>query len=96
MKLNQYMIEEFKKQGINIAKVYYCPHKPEDNCDCRKPQPGLFKQAIKDFNIDVNESVAIGDKLTDLEAAHNAGIKTLYFKMTRYDEYNVNSNYLLM
>ena len=64
--LNQYMIDEFKKQGINIAKVYYCPHKPEDNCDCRKPQPGLFKQAIKDFNIDVNESVAIGDKITDL------------------------------
>lgn len=96
LKLNQYMIEEFKKQGINIAKVYYCPHKPEDNCDCRKPQPGLFKQAIKDFNIDTNESVAIGDKLIDLEAAYNAGIKTLYFKKTKYDEYNVNFNYLLL
>ena len=90
LKLNQYMIEEFKKQGIDITKVYYCPHKPEDNCDCRKPNPGLFLQAIKDFNIDTNESIAIGDKMSDLEAAHNAGIKTLYFKKTRYEKYMVN------
>lgn len=87
------MISEFKKKDIKISKIYYCPHKPEDNCECRKPQPGLFIQAIKDFNIDVNESVAIGDKLTDLEAAFCAGIKNLYFKKTRYDEYPVKFKY---
>ena len=95
LELNQFMIDEFKKNGIDIAKVYYCPHKPDDNCECRKPKPGLFLQAIKDFNIDVNESVAIGDKLTDLEAAHNAGVKKLIFKKTRYDEYPVDFEYEL-
>ena len=94
LKLNQYMIDEFKKNDINITKVYYCPHKPEDDCECRKPKPGLFIQAIKDYNIDVNESVAIGDKITDLEAAHNAGIRNLYFKKTRYDEYPVEFKYV--
>ena len=93
IKLNNYMINEFKKNGINIEKVYYCPHKPEDNCDCRKPKPGLFLQAIKDYNIDPSKSVAIGDKISDLEAAHSAGIKELYYKKTRYDEHEVDFKY---
>lgn len=91
--LNGYMIKEFQKHNINITKVYHCPHKPEDNCICRKPKPGLFIQAIQEYNIDKENSVAIGDKLTDLEAAHNAGIKKLYFKKTRYEEYKVNFKY---
>ena len=84
LKLNKYMLDEFNKQGIKINKVYYCPHRPEDNCECRKPKPGMFLEAIKEFNIDPNESVAIGDKMSDLKAAYAAGIKNLYFKYTRY------------
>ena len=93
LNLNKYMLNEFNKQGINITKVYYCPHKPEDGCDCRKPKSGMFLKAINEFNINPKESVAIGDKLTDLEAAYDAGIKKLYFKYTRYDEYPVDFEY---
>lgn len=93
IKLNEYMVNEFKKNGITIEKVYYCPHKPEDNCNCRKPKPGMFLQAIKDFNIDATNSVAIGDKISDLEAAHNAGINELYYKKTDYEEYEVDFEY---
>ena len=96
LKLNDYMLNEFSKRGVNITKVYYCPHKPEDNCDCRKPKSGMFLKAINEFNIDPKESIAIGDKLTDLEAAYSAGIKKLYFKHTRYDEYPVDFNYKIV
>lgn len=91
--LNEYMINEFEKRDIYISKVYYCPHTPEEHCDCRKPKPGMYLQAIKEFYIDVNDSVAIGDKMSDLEAAHSAGIKKLIFKKTRYDEYDVDFDY---
>lgn len=63
------MIDEFKKNGINILKVYYCPHSPDENCTCRKPLPGMIFQAKNEFNIDINSSWLIGDKITDIEAA---------------------------
>ena len=63
---NNYMLEKLKEQGINITKVYYCPHTDNDNCNCRKPKLGLFYQAIDEYNIDLNESYAIGDNERDL------------------------------
>lgn len=92
-KLNKWMIQEFESNGIHISKVYYCPHKPEDKCYCRKPAPGMFLEAIKEFDLDPLQCVAIGDKMSDLQAAHQANIKTLYFKKTRYDEIHVDFDY---
>lgn len=91
--LTEYMLNEFKKHNIDITKVYYCPHKPEDHCECRKPKPGMFLKAIKEFNVDVANSVAIGDKMSDLEAAHLAGIKNLFFKHNQYKQYDVDFEY---
>ena len=66
------MLNELKKSGVNITKVYYCPHLPEAEipeykkiCNCRKPKTGLFEQAVKDFDIDLSKSFAIGDKPRD-------------------------------
>lgn len=91
--LNQYMVNEFKKRGINITKVYYCPHKPDDNCNCRKPKPGMFLKAIKEFNIDPDQSIAIGDKMSDLEAANSAGIKNKIFIEGKYRKEKVDFIY---
>lgn len=73
-KLNIWMIETLKKHGIDIAKVYYCSHLPDAQieayrkvCNCRKPALGMFEQAIAEFEIDLSQSYAIGDKLRDLE-----------------------------
>ena len=63
--LTNWMINEFKKNNINILKVYHCPHTPDENCDCRKPN---------DFNIDLQNSWLIGDKKSDIETAINANI----------------------
>jgi len=74
--LTEWMIKEFNENGINIAKVYFCPHHPEftGNCTCRKPNPGMILDAQKEFNIDLCESILIGDKESDIKAGKNAGI----------------------
>ncbi|RAZ60781.1 D-glycero-beta-D-manno-heptose 1,7-bisphosphate 7-phosphatase [Campylobacter hyointestinalis] len=73
-KLSDYMINEFKTQGVNIKKIYYCPHAPDDNCECRKPKPGMFLEALSEFNIDMKSSIMIGDKQSDIDAASGAGV----------------------
>ena len=74
--LTGWMIEEFKKRDVRIEKVYYCPHHPDftGKCSCRKPNPGMILTAKKEFNIDLKNSILIGDKISDIEAGKNAGI----------------------
>lgn len=70
--------EQLQQQGVTITAVYHCPHTPEDNCDCRKPKPGLFYQAKAQFpEVDFSRSLMVGDKFSDLEAAQAAGIPQL-------------------
>lgn len=74
--LHNYMCDEMKKQGIEMAGVYYCPHYPDITgpCECRKPGTLLIERAIKDFDIDRTKSYMIGDGSRDIEAAERAGI----------------------
>ncbi|MDH7445147.1 D-glycero-beta-D-manno-heptose 1,7-bisphosphate 7-phosphatase [Aquimarina sp. 2201CG14-23] len=73
--INNWMLDEFKTNSIHILDVLYCPHKPEDNCICRKPKTGMFDTAHDKYQIDKNNSWMIGDKESDIEAALNFGIK---------------------
>ncbi|WBX71667.1 D-glycero-beta-D-manno-heptose 1,7-bisphosphate 7-phosphatase [Tenacibaculum retecalamus] len=72
--VNNWMLNEFKCQNINILDVLYCPHKPEDNCKCRKPKTGMFEIADIKYKIDKKKSWLIGDKESDIKAANNFGI----------------------
>jgi D-glycero-D-manno-heptose 1,7-bisphosphate phosphatase len=71
------------RQGVRIDGIYYCPHHPirgtvrrfTKACDCRKPEPGMLKRAIKDFRIDPKQSFFIGDTLRDMGAAQKMRIK---------------------
>ena len=74
--LTGWMIGQFRKEGILISRVYHCPHHPDitGECLCRKPNPGMILQAIKDFDLDISQCVLIGDKESDLQAGRNAGI----------------------
>lgn len=74
LELTRYMCEEFKKEGVDVLKVYHCPHAPSDNCDCRKPAIGMILQSLNDFNIDLENSWLIGDKISDIQTAINAKI----------------------
>ncbi len=76
-RLNEHLLGELKKHEIKIEKTYYCPHKPEDNCECRKPKIKLLKEAEKDFNIILKSSFVIGDMKSDIELGKNAGCGTI-------------------
>lgn len=65
LRLNDFMLTELENLGVHISKVYYCPHGPGSTCHCRKPETGLFEQAVSEFNIDLSKSFAIGDKMRD-------------------------------
>ena len=89
--LSQWMVSKFKEQEVIISKVYYCPHHPDKgvnefvmSCDCRKPEPGMIMQAQKEYAIALAESIFIGDKISDMQAASNAGIKTRILVDSRY------------
>ncbi len=66
-----------------VVKSYLCPHAPEENCDCRKPQPGSLFRAAKEFNIDLDRSFMVGDAVSDVLAARAAGVKPLIVKSGR-------------
>ncbi len=76
-KIHQYMALEVKKSGGRIDAIYYCPHHPNDNCNCRKPKIGMFLKAVKDFNINLSKSWFIGDDQKDVVAGRYANIKTI-------------------
>lgn len=76
-KVNNYMLKEIEMQGGEIFGVYYCPHKKEDNCECRKPKTGLLKMAMSNINADIKNSYMVGDTERDIEAARNFGLKTI-------------------
>ena len=65
LRLNDFMLNELERLGVHISKSYYCPHGPDSKCNCRKPETGLFEQAVKEFDIDLSKSFAIGDKPRD-------------------------------
>lgn len=81
-KLHNKIKEEFSANGAYLDGIYYCPHHPQFGderyrkvCECRKPNIGMLKTASADLHINIFKSYVIGDKLTDIELAHNAGCK---------------------
>jgi len=71
--IHQMMKKTVKSQGGEIKDIFFCPHTPEDGCDCRKPKPGLIFAAQKIYKIDLSTSTMIGDTVKDIECANNAG-----------------------
>lgn len=85
LELTKWMENEFLKKGIKITKTYYCPYHidaiiekyKQDSYD-RKPNPGMLLRAIKEFNIDPEESIMIGDKESDMEAAKSSNVRKCF------------------
>jgi histidinol-phosphate phosphatase family protein len=75
--IHREMKRRIEKAGGEVDKIYVCPHHPDDNCSCRKPQPGLLLQAADECNIDLAESFFVGDSPTDIEAGNCAGCITI-------------------
>lgn len=91
-RLSQWMIEHFKSLGVTITHIYHCPHHEsiDGHCDCRKPQPGMFLEAQKDFDLDMARSIMIGDNERDIQAAIRAGVATNILLSLEAFESNAN------
>ncbi|MDF1614750.1 D-glycero-alpha-D-manno-heptose-1,7-bisphosphate 7-phosphatase [Desulfurivibrio dismutans] len=79
--LTDWMLEVFAAEGCPIDAVYFCPYHPEHGqgeykkaASCRKPQPGMIKQAAREHGIDLTRSVLVGDRESDVEAGRAAGV----------------------
>jgi histidinol-phosphate phosphatase family protein len=64
---------DLRAHGVEIDAIYFCPHRPDEGCDCRKPMPGLLRRAARDLRLSLADSVMIGDKGIDVGAARAAG-----------------------
>ena len=75
------MLEMVRSNGGKLKDILYCPHMPNDGCDCRKPAPGLILGAQRKYSIDLADAVMVGDSYRDIECGYNAGCgKTVLVK----------------
>ena len=106
--IREKMRTELAKYGAFLDAEYYCLHHPEakieeyrENCECRKPKPGLLLKAAAEFDIDLGESWIVGDGLTDIEAGKRAGCKTILIGNMKcdlcrlMDEKNIRPDYIV-
>ncbi len=85
--VNTALLRLLQEQGVALDGIYYCPHYPNIphspygiDCTCRKPKTGMLLQAARDFKIDLLRSFVIGDKVSDIQTANNAGARGILVK----------------
>ncbi len=84
--IHRRMVQRIEEVGGHVDRVLYCPHHPDENCECRKPRPGLLVQASHELEIDLTRSYVIGDALEDVEAGIAVGCRTLLVRTGRGTE----------
>ena len=78
-------MNNFLKKEIELDDIFVCYHDDNDNCNCRKPKPGLLLQARKKWNVDFKKSFMIGDRWKDIQAGEKVGCKTIFLDY-KYDD----------
>ncbi len=89
--INQNMIKKIEENGAKLKKVYYCLHQDSDNCDCRKPKIGLFKQAERELGVKAAGNYFVGDGKMDIEAGKKMNMKTVLVLSGKTDLEKVDS-----
>lgn len=87
-RINRNMIKEVKRAGGKIKKVFYCTHRPDAGCGCRKPGIGFVRKALESMNKSIRsakKAFFVGDTGIDVKAGHNAGCKTIFVLSGRED-----------
>ena len=82
--IHKALAEQLSKDGAHITRFYYCPHHPTEgvgcyllDCQCRKPKPGVLRQAAADLGLDLADRVVVGDNFTDIDAGGEVGCRTI-------------------
>ena len=75
--VNDSFVQQLRERGTPVDALYFCPHHPADNCDCRKPETGMIRRAVTEHKLDLKEAVVIGDKLSDIELGRRIGATSI-------------------
>lgn len=79
------MTMQLAKDGAHVDALYYCPHKGDDACACRKPKPGMLERAAREHGLDLRRSFVVGDRHSDVELAHQVSARAILVR-TGYGE----------
>jgi histidinol-phosphate phosphatase family protein len=72
-KIHERMIDELERNGARIDAIHYCPHHPDENCNCRKPKILMLERAAREFGLDLKKCFIVGDRKLDVDTGTNAG-----------------------
>lgn len=75
--VHERFVAELAARGVELDDVRYCPHSPDERCECRKPSPKLLRDAARKLGVDLGASFMVGDKPSDVEAGRRAGCRTV-------------------
>lgn len=84
------LLEILQEQHVKIDTIYYCPHTPDDECDCRKPSAGMIEKAIADLAINPKDCVVIGDKPADINLGKAVHAKSILVRTGYGKEHEIN------
>ena len=77
LNIHQFLVDNLARHGCDIVDIFFCPHRPNEDCECRKPKTKMFLDAAKKHNIDLANSWVIGDSQTDIQAANKIGCRSI-------------------
>jgi D-glycero-D-manno-heptose 1,7-bisphosphate phosphatase len=83
--IHRQLVKHLVEHGACIDAIYYCPHHPNEGCECRKPKAGMLLQAARKHVIDMRRAFIVGDKVSDLDAGRQVGCRTVLV-LTGYGE----------
>lgn len=78
--MHKKMLDLLQQRGSSVDSIVYCPHSPNDNCQCRKPKPGMLLNIAREFNVKPSETLFVGDNYSDIQAARLSGSKPVLVK----------------
>ena len=89
--VHEVMTQQLAAGGAHLSAIYYCPHTSDDECECRKPMPGLLRRAAGEHHIDLRRSFVVGDRYGDVELAHGTDGRGILVR-TGYGEQDLREN----
>lgn len=93
--IHEKMKSDLAKEGAWIDGIYYCPHHPDDNCDCRKPKPKLVLQAVRGRDIELKHSFVVGDLEMDVGLGKAVGCKTILLRDSPQEDMSISPDYIV-
>jgi D-glycero-D-manno-heptose 1,7-bisphosphate phosphatase len=89
--VHELMTRQLHAAGAHLNAIYYCPHTVEDECECRKPKPGLLQRAAREHQVDLSRSFVVGDRYGDIALAHSVKSRGVLVR-TGYGEEDLRQN----